>query len=670
MFENLKTVLLSWVEKYAHSFDLVAHHVSPRQERANKLQRALQGFAQIWTACRIENRSLPAVDASAYLFPSWRFSSRRRKLLLVLAAWVIISLCGFLATPSGRKPLVLLTYSSSGPVHPISQLTQRWDQSFRLRSVAQSTTLGEAVVEYWRRYRMPPPPLFDEWYKFAVARGTELIDEFDTIEESLALFWSASPGTIRMRTRGALEHDTSLMGVSIRDGIVSTHGSGQGEFQASATRDMLLSFAAWLPDMDLAFNVNDEPRVLLMHEDIRRMLSRATSARRSVRPRGNRFTATNEIARGQDYERAPETTFNRLDHQATWSYASFACGPDTPARNLEGVAKDAEITFSFQGIDFVHDTLLYSDVCLRPSLRNVIGLFNHPNAFSVTHDLIPIFSPSKISIFGDILYPSPYYYAQKSRYDPDSEVSWGNKSSKLYWRGATSGGFSEGGLWKSLLRQSVLLKLTTQSAACTLTRNDTGRADDAWIGTEIPGTEAIDRYDAKFSEIKQCDIHDCLDMGNQLGHHPLEPQSNAWRHRYLLDMDGNALSGRFYALLQSRSLPLKVAFFREWHSHRIFPWKHFVPLSSSTAEYAEILRYFEEDAEGQQIAKDLAAQGRDWATRTLRRQDMEVYMFRLLLEWVPLHLYLRKRSWRCDRSDKINRYARLIDDNRSVIGYG
>lgn len=97
-------------------------------------------------------------------------------------------------------------------------------------------------------------------------------------------------------------------------------------------------------------------------------------------------------------------------------------------------------------------------------------------------------------------------------------------------------------------------------------------------------------------------------------------------------MDGNALSGRFYALLRSMSLPLKVAYYREWHSPRIFPWKHYVPLSATTEEYAEVLNYFEHDRVEKEIARNMALQGQEWAKKTTRKADMEVYMFRLLLE--------------------------------------
>jgi hypothetical protein len=37
--------------------------------------------------------------------------------------------------------------------------------------------------------------------------------------------------------------------------------------------------------------------------------------------------------------------------------------------------------------------------------------------------------------------------------------------------------------------------------------------------------------------------------------------------------------------------------------------------------------------EGPGIAKKIAEQGRDWTRKALRKEDMQIYMFRLLLEW-------------------------------------
>ena len=51
-------------------------------------------------------------------------------------------------------------------------------------------------------------------------------------------------------------------------------------------------------------------------------------------------------------------------------------------------------------------------------------------------------------------------------------------------------------------------------------------------------------------------------------------------------------------------------------------------------------------ASHQAEGKRLADQGREWAKKVLRREDIEIYMFRLLIE-----------------------YARVVDDNRDRIGY-
>lgn len=68
----------------------------------------------------------------------------------------------------------------------------------------------------------------------------------------------------------------------------------------------------------------------------------------------------------------------------------------------------------FEGIPSAEDTTAFSDICGTPSVRGFIGLFNKLNVFAVSHDLIPIFTPSKLSTFNVILYPSPYYYAERT----------------------------------------------------------------------------------------------------------------------------------------------------------------------------------------------------------------------------------------------------------------
>jgi len=99
----------------------------------------------------------------------------------------------FAGDRSGHNFPTIPGLSVSGLEHPVSQLVriaEAWFQSYRS---AQSTTLDEAVREYRRGYHMPPPPLFDDWYRFARYHNTEMIDEYDTIHSSSILFWAISP---------------------------------------------------------------------------------------------------------------------------------------------------------------------------------------------------------------------------------------------------------------------------------------------------------------------------------------------------------------------------------------------------------------------------------------------------------------------------------------------
>lgn len=81
--------------------------------------------------------------------------------------------------------------------HPILQLVKDAEENHQRLLEKQSKTLDEAVAEYRRRYGIPPPPNFDKWYKFARAKGVAMIDEYDSIHETLTPFWGLKPRTIR-----------------------------------------------------------------------------------------------------------------------------------------------------------------------------------------------------------------------------------------------------------------------------------------------------------------------------------------------------------------------------------------------------------------------------------------------------------------------------------------
>ncbi|KFA81505.1 hypothetical protein S40288_03327 [Stachybotrys chartarum IBT 40288] len=534
--------------------------------------------------------------------------------------------------------------------HPISSLIKDAQKELDDTRRRQSNTLEDAVKEYHRRYGIPPPPHFDKWFDFAKSNGVQLIDEFDTIHDLMTPFWGLKPKTIRGRAKEALGFDNALIGVAIRDHKV-THMEKGEEWQQNATESMMEKFIQYLPDMDLAFNIHDEPRVVVPHEDLARLVHKAKTetmpAASAVQKPANDFSKrAPELGDGHSFEETKLTRFNVFAHQPTWTNSRMSCPPDSPARILDdGEAADDVSKYAISELGFIYNTTAMADICLSPSLQWSYGFFDRPNAYNIVHDLFPIFSQSKISSYSDIIYPSPWYWYEKVTYEEDKDMPWTSKSDKLYWRGSTTGGFSRYGGWRRQHRQQFVQKINSGTQTKIMVNSgDEGNA--RWEVKETPRGDYRDLVDVHFSHVGQCDDGDCNAQIEFFNVKDRVEQQDAWASKYLLDIDGNAFSGRFYAFLQSRSLTFKLAIFREWHFEWLKPWAHYVPLSLQGTEWLEAVRFFSDKNAGAEEAEKMAVASREWANKVVRKVDMEAWLFRLLLE-----------------------YARVIDDNRETIGF-
>jgi len=528
---------------------------------------------------------------------------------------------------------------ASSRLHPIHQLITKAEGDFQTVRARQSRSLSDAVAEYRRRYKLPPPPHFDKWYNFAKKRGVELIDEYDTIYHLLLPFWALEPAVIRERTREVIGFDNALIAVMIRGGQVTKMEGGGDMYQwhREATPIMLEEFIQFLPDMDLAFNIHDEPRVVMQHDDL---LHHVSVAKDQNMPRAynapalkNSFSPPpSDLGEGIRIKEYKTTRFNRFAHQPTWSDSRLSCPLDSPARAcLNDSCPDNTTSYSGLPLGFIQNTTAFSDICQSPSMERTFGFFDRPNAFDVTHELFPIFSQSKISSFQDILYPSPWYYMGRVKYEKERDMDWEEKAPNMYWRGSTTGGFSRDGGWRRQHRQRFLTKIQPLNQAKVLIY-DNSTDSGVWREQETNLRDMARYFDVKFTYIGQCDPGDCDAQREYFG--TVEPVNmfDALASRYLLDIDGNAFSGRYYAWLLSKSLVYKLAVFREWHDEWLRPWVHYVPLGLAGDEYVESVRYFDQEESGRTEAKRLAEAGREWAQKALRNEDLEVWYFRLLLE--------------------------------------
>jgi hypothetical protein len=555
--------------------------------------------------------------------------------------------------------------------HPIWQLIKDAEQDFESTLERQSKSLDEAVIEYRRRYGIPPPPNFDKWYDFAKAKGVQLIDEYDTIHNSLLPFWGLKPATIRGRAQEALGYDpNNLIGALIRNGEVRKIAGGR-EWQMEATVGMMKGFIKYLPDMDLCFNIHDEPRVVVPHDDLSRLVSTAKdikmpAANAVENPRNSWSSKPADLSDGMRFEDVKITRFNSYAHQPVWIPSKMSCPADSPSRVLEdGPKEDNYDSYAIGELGFVYNQTAFSDICQSPSFGETYGFFDRPNAYNIVHDLFPIFSQSKISSYNDIVYPSPWYWYGKVPYNDTLDMDWNEKEDRIYWRGSTTGGFSRDGGWRRQHRQHLVQKINAgDQAKVMINRGDGEASKEDWQVKKVPRSDFKELFDIFFSYIGQCDPGDCDAQKAFFDVKDTAKQHDAWKYKYLLDIDGNAFSGRFYAFLKSKSMVYKLAIFREWHEEWLKPWVHFIPLSLRGDEWVEAVRWFAGEGIGKKEAERMALQGRDWAGKVLRNEDLEVWFFRLLLEYVStLSLILEiMLTYFC-------RYGRLVDDDRELIGF-
>ena len=570
-----------------------------------------------------------------------------------------------------------VSYKQEVSYHPIDMLiydAEDYHQHY-LNHTAQSPDLASAVRIYEEKYSRRPPPGFDHWYKYATERKSAVMDAFDSIHADLLPFFALSPAEIRDRTWDLISNPwNDAAGIMIRDGRVSVvpHVVPTHQWMLEGLVEMISRFAKWLPDMDLAFNINDESRVAVPYEEIEPMRRIGLESAVPVDTPQMAFSS----GRSSQWKPIPEehikeTPLRELSWAPTFHrFGSIGCPPESAARS-QRVWDTGSLCLSCMAPQslgaFVANWTTAGDICHQPDLADLHGLYMSPAAFKGAHKLYPIFSQSKAHGFNDILYPSAWNYIDKAAYAPDTEYSdapFREKQNKLFWRGATSEGVSGGrGQWQGMARQRFNhltndINGTTPPQPILIPTGNGNRLE--YVTLPISTLQSLFSTDVHIVEaIARCAGDDCHKQ--HLEFSPLAPPipfQSHWQYKYLLDLDGAGFSGRFLPFLQSRSLPFKSALFREWWDDRLTPWVHFVPLDVRGHGLWATLAYFmgiNADIKGfgkvemparTRQGERIAEQGREWAGKVLRKEDMEIYFFRLLLEW-----------------------GRLTDDARDELGF-
>ncbi|KAI0015464.1 glycosyltransferase family 90 protein [Xylariomycetidae sp. FL0641] len=550
--------------------------------------------------------------------------------------------------------------------HPIDELIRVAEEQFKDVMAKESYTISEAAQAYRKRRGRHPPPGFDTWFKFAVENDAIIVEDFfDQIYQDLEPFWGLEPRRIR---KEAWDFE---MTINVRNGNASAKSDW---FWTQIWLDMFKTIEDMLPDMDVALNAMDEPRLVVPWEDITTYMQRAEQTR-SIAPVSEVVTEFQKLPPPGKGDRRPATRKKYWEKTSPyWSVARRGCPPDSPARR-EPVLKSFNDTPKFepswakphQYQGYVSNFTLSKEFCHQPDLQGLEGIFINPQSTSATPVLFPMFGGSKLATNNEILLPAPMYWSEEERFTngDDHGPSWHQKFSPVIWRGVATGGRNNESNWRGFQRHRfVSMNNETQVTWAEEQRNPLknfmlpdprydiaaqkeGRLGE-WISewADVGFTDLMCDPDFKPKQedglCAYTDEHYEVLLGQSL--------SVQFYYKYLPDVDGNSFSGRYLGFLRSTSLPIKSTVWREWHDSRLFAWKHFVPMDNRFGDYYGIMEYFlgygdvapSHDAEAQKIATD----GKKWAEKVLRREDMQIYVLRLLLE-----------------------YARLSDDRREQMGW-
>jgi hypothetical protein len=230
------------------------------------------------------------------------------------------------------------------------------------------------------------------------------------------------------------------------------------------------------------------------------------------------------------------------------------------------------------------------------------------------------------------LFPAPSYSWPQFAYSAWRDRSWRRKTDALYWAGSNTGSYTHDKTWRRHHQQRLVLLGLGADEGKEFTYLSKAGGGDRWIPFT---TSRFDRslYHVAMTRIWACDEPACREQSDAFRpSKKLEPASEPYRYKYVFDIDGNNLSGRFYRLLASNSAVLKTTIFKEWHDERLVPWLHYIPVSLGLEELPELVRFLATTDEGREVGRRVAEAGKRWHAKGLREVDRSVYFYRLLLE--------------------------------------
>jgi hypothetical protein len=358
---------------------------------------------------------------------------------------------------------------------------------------------------------------------------------------------------------------------------------------------------------------------------------------------------------------------------------------------------------------FVKNWTTSKDACQHPHLQGLHSAFVSPKEMGVATNLFPLFGDVKFTMGNEILLPSAEEW-NASYASSGTAVPWHEKKDKLYWRASSTPARDPQRYWTRFERERFVSMMNATHVEIAEAVIHSGNESTVGVGYArnfrlLPGNEYQLRTqrggklaewvngwaDAGFTSIECAGEGGCGDFFST------ESPSSLDDAKYAIALD----SSNFIEHLHNAKVTLRTSIYRTWHDGRLVPWLHFIPLDNTLVDLYGVMEYFlgsTVDANAQDFkhavgevqvhehhfkapenanddervsssrngnephfdpptvlrrtagnddaARQIAEASKDWADRVLRKEDMLIYVYRLILE-----------------------YARLKDDKRDRLGW-
>ncbi|KAG2068520.1 hypothetical protein BDR04DRAFT_1208647, partial [Suillus decipiens] len=502
--------------------------------------------------------------------------------------------------------------------HPILELIERAEEAWAKKLGRASKTLGEAVAEYKRRYHRPPPIHFEKWWDYVVTHNVQLPDQYDEIYRDLEPYWGIDPLDFQ-KTReqlGALDQtvivaktDQSPV-IEVVDYHLPQQNAKDRVGRVENVLRLLQDVQDFMPPFRAVFSPHDNP-AMLSDYGIKSMALDAAAARLTV--------TRNELP-----------PINRSGWRS-------ACHPSSLV--WQNPIDLDELPEPLSHKTFISDHRLSMDPCLNPSLLRNHGQFlSQHTGPDPQSTLIPQFSLCSTLVHHDIRPAVPYGWVEDLA-NSDNPPWEERVDERLLWRG-TNTGIHHGTdtRWRRAHRDHLVQLVNDMEGIVDVLRSPLN--DSEPVGEPVPWRKAHLNpalMDIQFTGKAVACSEICDQLDTLYDWRKMQTLQEAGRYKYVFDVDGNGWSGRFKRLITSNSLVFKSSIYPEWFMDRVAPWVHYVPVQVDLSDLYDTLTFFRGGPQGEgaheDLAKKIAAAGREWSQTYWRKEDLTAYMFRLFLEY-------------------------------------